>query len=524
MPIPDGQASNTPQECQAVKLAISWIIAISVFCATYLISIRYREGLSEVPGPFWDSILPITRIWTVGRGLRHLVDLKYHQTYGPLVRVGPKHVSFSDGEAITQVYGIGSKFRKSDFYTLFDARTPLGDIPTTFSIRDEATHLSMKRRVANAFSMSTMLELEPLTDSCIQILEAKLIHLQDRDIDLGTWLHWYAFDVITSITFSNRLGFMEQEKDVGSIIAAIEGRLKYNSTIGQLPSLHQLLLGNRMIEYVAKCIPSIRRLSSARYIATFAARQVDRYRERGHLQIGYRDMLDRFRRLSSGDTDIMSEKELLSHTATNIFAGSDTTAISLRSMFYYLCKNPACYRKLRQEIDIKNAAGDLSDPIKFSESLNMPYLQACMKEAMRMHPAVGMLLERVVPEGGTTICGTRLPQGTIVGANPWVVARDQDVYGADSDTFRPERWITANPIRQKLMDRNFLAFGAGSRTCLGKNISLLEMNKVIPQILRKFDVRLASEDLEWRLHNYWFVNQSGLMCRFTQRTQTLTTL
>ena len=87
----------------------------------------------------------------------------------------------------------------------------------------------------------------------------------------------------------------------------------------------------------------------------------------------------------------------------------------------------------------------------------MPYFQACMREALRMHPAVGQLLERIVPEGGATIDGVFLPSGTIVGMNPWVAARDQAVYGHDAEVFRPERWIDCDEKTLKLMDRNWLA-------------------------------------------------------------------
>lgn len=78
-----------------------------------------------------------------------------------------------------------------------------------------------------------MVELEHLTDMCISILSQKLSRMPNRDIDLGEWLHWFAFDVITSITFSNCLGFMEREEDISSIIDAIGGRLFYNSAVGR---------------------------------------------------------------------------------------------------------------------------------------------------------------------------------------------------------------------------------------------------------------------------------------------------
>ena len=434
------------------------------------------------------------------------------------MRIGPNHVSFSDGEALSTVYNITTKFYKSGYYRAFDAKSPVGNLPTVFSIRDETGHRNLKRPVANAYSMGTMVELEPLTDVCIKILEKKLDAVQGQDIDFGTWLHWYAFDVITSITFSNRLGFMEQEKDVGDIIESIEGRLMYNSVIGQAPYLHDLLLGNQFVEHLANSIPALARMNKARYIVQFAAKQLDRYKSKDAASLDYRDMLDRFRRHKDG-VEVMTEKELLSHASSNIFAGSDTTAISLRSMFYYFCKNPKAYQKLVAEIDDMEAQGKLSDPITFAESNQMPYLQASMKEAMRMHPAVGLLLERVVPEGGATIAGTYLHAGTIVGANPWVVARDKSVYGDDADHFRPERWLEADASRLKLMDRNYLAFGAGARTCLGKNISLLEMSKLVPQILRRWKVELADPEKEWELADYWFVKQTGLICTVTKRAK-----
>lgn len=74
-----------------------------------------------------------------------------------------------------------------------------------------------------------------------------------------------------------------------------------------------------------------------------------------------------------------------------------------------------------------------------------------------MHPAVGMLLERVVPSSGTFLAGHRFPAGTVVGINPWVAARDKAVYGDDADIFRPERWIESTQEHLKIMERSFLA-------------------------------------------------------------------
>lgn len=171
-----------------------------------------------------------------------------------------------------------------------------------------------------------------------------------------------------------------------------------------------------------------------------------------------KDFLSAFLQAKESHPDIVSDRQVMSYSLSNVFAGSDTTAISLRSILYHLLKYPHTLKKVLAEID--NTVGDRNctqQPISYAESHRMHYLQAVIKEAMRMHPAVGMLLERVVPEGGLRIAGTCLPGGTIVGINPWVLHRDKAIYGDDADEFRPERWIEADAETLKVMDRSFLA-------------------------------------------------------------------
>jgi cytochrome P450 len=401
------------------------------------------------------------------------VHPSYHRRYGTLVRIGPNHVSLSNGALIPRIYGTQTPFWKSDFYSLFDVRDSSTGVvtPTVFSVRDEHYHRALKRPVASAYSTSTMRDFEPLVDECVRIFEDKMEAKEGRIVDFGEWLHWFAWDVISSITFSNRLGFMEREEDVDGIIDAIEGRLAYNSVVGQSPWLHRFLLGNPVVAAVAMRVSRrVRRLGSAVYIVRFAARQLERYSgKEGAFEERNRDMLARFKRWREGE-QVMSDSELLSHASSNVyvrefwqlnvvlirsrFAGSDTTAITLRSIFFYLLKNPRTYKKAVAEV--RNLQYE-SDLVTYPESLQLPYVQACIKEGLRMQPAVGMLMERFVPKGGVTLDGVHLPAGTIVGINPWVAARDVSVYGPDAEEFRPERWLDTSPEQLKLMERNFLA-------------------------------------------------------------------
>lgn len=206
----------------------------------------------------------------------------------------------------------------------------------------------------------------------------------------------------------------------------------------------------------------------------------------------------------------------------NVFAGSDTTSISLSASLFYIITHSDVLAKLRKELDDATARGALSDPPTFAETQALPYLQAALKEALRMHPATGLPLWREVPAGGVTLCGTYFPAGTNVGVNSWVAHRNRDIWGADADEFRPERWLDSPEDKLREMNAMYMPFGLGSRTCIGKNISLLEISKVIPQLVRKFDIsrietRPAAESSELPSRCVWFVRQKEFNVRVSPR-------
>lgn len=204
------------------------------------------------------------------------------------------------------------------------------------------------------------------------------------------------------------------------------------------------------------------------------------------------------------------------------FAGSETTAISLSSIFYYLLRNPPTLTRLLAELDDAEKRGGFADAtpgvVSWAEAQQLPYLDAVVKEAFRVHPAAGLPLERVIPPAGATIAGHFVPGGTIVGCSAWVLHQNPTIFGADSSQFRPERWLPSGAVdseRIKEMNAALFHFGSGSRTCIGKNISLLEIYKVVPSLLRAFEVVGTGE--EWRLWNSWFVRQLGFEVRFRKR-------
>jgi cytochrome P450 len=244
----------------------------------------------------------------------------------------------------------------------------------------------------------------------------------------------------------------------------------------------------------------------------FAAREVTARKDRN--DVSNKDILSKLFATQKERPVEMDENAVTSMATSNIFAGSDTTAISTRAIIYYLLKNPDAKRALIDEINGRRKEGKLSDPVKLSEADDMPYLQAVMYEALRLHPAVGMSLPRVTPAGGYTVDNTYIPAGSVIGCNPWVVHRNKEVYGDDVDAFQPERWLQGD---NSDMHRFFFAFGSGARVCLGKNISWMEMSKLIPTLFLHYNLELADPDAEWTMNCWWFVMQKGVKVRLTRR-------
>lgn len=230
------------------------------------------------------------------------------------------------------------------------------------------------------------------------------------------------------------------------------------------------------------------------------------------------DMLSRMAATMATTPEKLSTRNIVVVLSANVFAGSDTTATALRAIIYFLLKHPEKMAKLVREIDDADKTGMFSDLITYKESTaNLPYLDAVVKESVRLFPSIGLLLERHVPAQGPKICRVEFAAGTIVGCNAWVTQRDPDVF-PDPDTFNPERWLEAGEAQLRKMDRAFFAFGGGTRTCLGKHISLMEMTKVVPQLLREFELSFdEGPEQEWMMRNVWVGQQKGLNLRLKRR-------
>jgi cytochrome P450 len=152
--------------------------------------------------------------------------------------------------------------------------------------------------------------------------------------------------------------------------------------------------------------------------------------------------------------------------------------VTMRAVILFIVTNPSVYNKLMAELVEAENSGKISSPIKFQEAQALLYLHAVIKESMRMYPAVGVPLPRVVPAGGATFCNFFIPEGTWVGMAPWALNHSKAVFGEDESVFRPERWLESEE-ENKYYEKIDVTFGSGYCVCLGKNIALMETYKTV---------------------------------------------
>lgn len=146
-------------------------------------------------------------------------------------------------------------------------------------------------------------------------------------------------------------------------------------------------------------------------------------------------------------------------TFANILGGADSTASMLRSVVCFLVEHPDALETVRNELqDKQRNTGGLTMPTpQWQELQNLPFLDACIKESLRLDAPFAMPLERVVPEEGATICGQFYPGGTVVGMSPYIANRYRPTWGDDADLWRPRRWLDGEPSHIRKLEASLLS-------------------------------------------------------------------
>jgi cytochrome P450 len=416
------------------------------------------------------------------------------------VRIGPNHLSMTSCEAVDSIYSHGAKFNKSAFYQSFQV---YAKHPSLFSDIDPKSHADRRRAVSAAYSMTSLVGLEKYIDPLIDSL---MIQLRKRvksgtydektsktSLDMSAWAHYFAMDAVGELAFGQSFGFVQKGSDQDGFLTGVSNLSHWGSMAGWIPTLSRPLRSLLKVlsgEPSGAVIDSVTKpLIDARYesLSHPSSEVLDQDDE------PRMDLLAKFIKSKDPRTSkILTPQQVLTTAISVVGAGSDTTSVALTAILGYLVRHPDIYSAVQEEVDEAFETGQLIRPVTYAMGTKLLLTQACIKETLRLHPPISMSLPRIVPAGGTIIDNRFLAAGTEVSVSPYVFHRTKQAYGDDARQYKPHRWLNVSDDQRRLLEKHNLTFGGGSRQCIGKNISLMELSKVLPTLLRTFSFSITS--------------------------------
>lgn len=218
------------------------ILAIGAALALVVTYRLFFHPLSRIPGPF---VARFTGLWRQKKyldGKWHEEILRIHEKYGRVVRIAPNELSVVDEYAMKNLYGHSHNAPKTTWYSVWD---PPDTAPQLFSELDKKSHAFLRRRVASAYSMTSLLKYEDYIQATLNLLFAKLKKhaLRTGRVDMAIWANAFAFDVVGELGYGAQLGHLRTESDVGGIHKGIFNNFALLSNMGHIPGQAWILNG-----------------------------------------------------------------------------------------------------------------------------------------------------------------------------------------------------------------------------------------------------------------------------------------
>ncbi|KAJ9203965.1 hypothetical protein DTO166G4_2685 [Paecilomyces variotii] len=496
-------------------LHIFWPQLGAILAILYLLGLKivHYIRLRHIRGPWWAAI---TRIWMLGALASEdssNIYIRVNRKYGPLARIGPNHLLLSDPDSIRSILAARSRYTRGPWYDALRIHPHRANLITE---RDERKHQKLRHQMAAGYNGNDIPSLEPTIDERIHewltYIDSFGISTSSSTVkfDIARSLQYLTTDIISHLCFGEPFGFVKTHDDVYGFLATLESRLPIVEKFSVVVELSSLLSALSYIPYFEHYVlPQPTDENGLGKILGISKRVVDTRFEPN--SICRTDILGSF--LKNG----ISRKQVESEITISLFAGSDTTASGLRGTLLHIVTNPNVYAKLKAEIDEAVSKGLVSSPTQAHEAAKLPYLQACIKEGLRIFPPITSLRERVVPPEGDTILGRFIPGGTNIGIN-MAGSLLSDIFGPDPDVFRPERWLEADSTNLAQMERvHELVFGHGATRCLGIRIATMTLNKVFVELLRRYEISVTNPINPWKSRCHGIFFQRDFWIRITQR-------
>ncbi|KYG41641.1 hypothetical protein M433DRAFT_75432 [Acidomyces richmondensis BFW] len=461
------------------------LVAVFTFLLWKIIYNVFLHPLARFPGPLINKIswLP-TVMWTL-RGRMPMETRRLHNKYGPVVRLSPKELSFNTLQAWNDIYSHRAGREDLNKHPIHVGSVDPVPGVSTISMADNRTHARQRKALSHCFSKQALWSQESIIKGSIDILMNKLKASAEtgESINIMNWYNFLTFDVIGELAFGESfdcLGKGEFNWWIEMIFNAVKAGAIEQAT------RRFATAGSATQQWLMKMwIPAEIRKQRASHLAYSREKVISRIQRKTERK----DFI--YHILKQSDHYDLQPDEVVVNAALFIVAGSETTASELGATTNFLLQNPQCWKKLQQEVRSKFAN---EEEITLKAVMELPYLNACIEEGLRVFPPAPIGFLRQIQDGGDVIDGYFVPGGTAVSVSSWCAHHSAENF-RNPDSYIPERWIS-DEYKDDLKGAS-RPFSLRPRGCIGKDLSWAEMKLTIARLAFNFEIERADSGEQW---------------------------
>lgn len=403
-------------------------------------------------------------LWLGGRYTREI--RRMHEQYGPVVRINPDELHCNDPYFADEIYAGPGRIRDK-FQHQLNNRAEGAVHLTTHSTANHELHRLRKSGVAKYFSRQQMLKLEGEVREFAQLTTDKMLRWAGRGpFEVKDAFNCFTADIISQYAFGEPIGFLAQEAWEPNFATWVHPFLqtqflmRHSALVRKMGRYFPMLAGlmgremRALTQQTNTIIPG--------YVTAALADP-----ENGRV----------FSEVAESKTLPASEKSVYRLSGEGfdfLLAGTETTAAVLTILTYHLVAQPAVHARLMQEME----GLDFSN-LKYTELEQLPFMWAIVHECLRMMPGLAHRSSRIARDEDLAYRSQDgkvelvIPRGIPIGMTSMINHWDERLF-PEPDAFRPERWLVDGQPNYKLL-RFLMAFGKGSRSCLGENLAYCEI-------------------------------------------------
>ncbi|KAI9642746.1 hypothetical protein NHQ30_008477 [Ciborinia camelliae] len=479
-----------PANLDSTKLALIIAAFVVLYVATTAIYRLYFSPLAGFPGPRLAALTKWTEVYYElmhGDGGQFVwVYADWHKKYGPIIRISPDELHIQDSSFYEVLYSNG---RPSDKLPSLEHR--FNNPMSSFATSKHSIHRKRRGALSPFFSRRKIGEhsssIQSMMNRVCERLQNEFMGVS-RVLNLNEMWGCWTSDIIVGYCFERAHNFIEEPDFRASFTTAMMDLLEPVHVITQFPIISQAinLLPEKLVIFLQPQMASVLQFNQA---MTEQVQEIFRSRERGMTK-EERKSDTVFSALLNSDLppDEVSITRLQHEAISITGAGIETTMRALSVTSFHLIANPSILQRLHEELDKAIPNPSIIPP--YDDLAQLPFLSACIEEGLRLSYGTSQRLPRTLTDVALPYGKYVLPVGTTVSMDNYAVSHDEAIF-PDSHSYQPDRWLDNAVAPDK---RNMVAFGRGTRSCVGMQLAYAELFIGIANLFRRFDLALFETD------------------------------